>query len=532
MVPSVRSTKYPCSSFNLWQCCKCRHGSMTVAATPSCPMCSHPHCLECYTEVVELSEHRAGSARAPESAPPGWPSIIQRAPSPELIEPPPKPVGISDPGCFGASPPDSSVGDAHGTVAPSDCSSPNAGMATPTTPTTPATSATPTTPSTSPTGATSSSNSGSDWEDDGGGDERYYMERHEVAEELFTRPPGFPQSVDPTDPLFELLFSRYQQWRQSPATHTPAGSGGSNSGDMQGISSRTSTEAGANANSQEEREGSEESEVREVTESSPGSLQAQARDLRFLFACPFWKHNRVDWKGCFGYKLRRIRDVKQHLKRKHSKPLHCGRCGEELHTGDRMNDHQPHTAFCHPRQLERRWLSEAQKKSLEKRSSGTPEKQWYAMWDIIFPQHPQPNSPYLDGSLSEDLNLFLEFLLNEGPSIIQQASQSDNFGYPPTTQNRRFMQMGLRRVYELWASAQAADSRHPESAVPATETEREEQSPAALGNWSPALAMEVTAETQHSEMESRNDIGDDQAIGNIFDFDAYYGDHPPLFPGS
>lgn len=47
---------------------------------------------------------------------------------------------------------------------------------------------------------------------------------------------------------------------------------------------------------------------------------------RKLFACPFWKKEARKHRDCFSMKLSRIRDVKQHLLRRHTPEFYCQRC--------------------------------------------------------------------------------------------------------------------------------------------------------------------------------------------------------------
>ena len=100
-------------------------------------------------------------------------------------------------------------------------------------------------------------------------------------------------------------------------------------------------------------------------------------------------------------------------------------------------------------------MSEAQQQALKKRSTGTLEGQWYAIWDIIFPSHRRPFSPYLDGSLSEDLSSFLEFYLSTGAELVRQSSRPNHLGDVFATEAtvQHYLQMGLQLIYGRWASA-------------------------------------------------------------------------------
>lgn len=47
-------------------------------------------------------------------------------------------------------------------------------------------------------------------------------------------------------------------------------------------------------------------------------------------ACPFYKRNQVRHSNCLHFRLKRIKDVKQHLLRKHKQPYYCPICGLEF----------------------------------------------------------------------------------------------------------------------------------------------------------------------------------------------------------
>jgi hypothetical protein len=134
-----------------------------------------------------------------------------------------------------------------------------------------------------------------------------------------------------------------------------------------------------------------------------------------LLACPFWKGNEATWKHCFRYKLKRIRDVKLHLRRVHARSF-CVRCGGEFEGRQTLDAHYAFTPPCATRSFLRKWLSEDQKESLAKRSNPkfTIEQQWYAIWDIVYPGRPRPDSPYADQSLSERSELISRVLPDRG----------------------------------------------------------------------------------------------------------------------
>lgn len=126
-------------------------------------------------------------------------------------------------------------------------------------------------------------------------------------------------------------------------------------------------------------------------------------------ACPYWKKDRVQYHRCIKG-VKRIKDVKQHLRRCHVKPEQCDRCGkcfgvsveddnagndeedveaalrEHLREGNcKVDDFQPAEGLT-PRQL-------SAFGSYANRLEST-EEQWYSMWRTIFPGLKAPSSPF------------------------------------------------------------------------------------------------------------------------------------------
>ncbi|KAK3319772.1 hypothetical protein B0T19DRAFT_433020 [Cercophora scortea] len=106
-----------------------------------------------------------------------------------------------------------------------------------------------------------------------------------------------------------------------------------------------------------------------------------------LLACPVYKLCPYQYPNCKQFRLRRMKDVKQHIYRRHMKPQLC--------------DPYHHNASppANPGNI---FISETQKKALglQYSSRNKPiEEQWHTMWNIIFPGKPQPRSIYLDSQV-------------------------------------------------------------------------------------------------------------------------------------
>ncbi|KAK1674213.1 hypothetical protein BDP55DRAFT_190563 [Colletotrichum godetiae] len=74
----------------------------------------------------------------------------------------------------------------------------------------------------------------------------------------------------------------------------------------------------------------------ELAEDDEANVKFQSR----YFACPFYRNNAARHTACLGLKMLRIRDVKQHLQRRHSEPLYyCTTCYKRFTTVSEKSQH-------------------------------------------------------------------------------------------------------------------------------------------------------------------------------------------------
>jgi hypothetical protein len=147
-------------------------------------------------------------------------------------------------------------------------------------------------------------------------------------------------------------------------------------------------------------------------------------DKKLLLACPFYKKDQVKYMNCLKrFELKRIRDVKQHLWRKHRTPqFYCPTCWETFEAESGRDDHltarncqtRPKPAYD--------GISEAQKQDLGRRvdTNATEEMQWYSVWDIVFPGEPRPAMVYLGNELEEVVSMIRDFWTSNGQRFVSQ----------------------------------------------------------------------------------------------------------------
>ncbi|KAK7713695.1 hypothetical protein SLS63_012010 [Diaporthe eres] len=101
--------------------------------------------------------------------------------------------------------------------------------------------------------------------------------------------------------------------------------------------------------------------------------------------------------------------------------------------------------------------------ALHKKSnpSLSTEEQWFAIWDIVFPDKPRPSSPYINDSLSEDATQLQEVIINQWPSIL--ASVADAHVDTDRLEQEHLIRATLNRLLDAF-SAQQDTMRAAESA--------------------------------------------------------------------
>jgi len=187
-----------------------------------------------------------------------------------------------------------------------------------------------------------------------------------------------------------------------------------------------------------------------------------------LFACVFFKRDPVRYHACGKAGQKRIRDVKQHLRRKHYDPFYCSRCWLTFSSEHHRDEHtRAQDCDLLPEQ-NRDQLSWEQIMALGKKVNHklSPSLQWFSVWDIIFPGRPRPASPFIDPELSEQLSSFRNYYSLRGPDIIFAALSERNlinWDLPNeerdlATFGRAILSDSLDRVFETWLENQRLSS--------------------------------------------------------------------------
>jgi hypothetical protein len=205
-----------------------------------------------------------------------------------------------------------------------------------------------------------------------------------------------------------------------------------------------------------------------------GQGKASQRSL----ACPYLKFDPIKHRSCCAKQLSRIRDVKQHLSRRHTPERYCQRCLETNFPDEQSLDRHINLNTCPLKDralLE--GLSHQQQRQLSRKSNPnlSEEDQWFAIWEITFPKTlfpglRRPISAYMDTGLSMDMRLFREYCSNHGPSTLTEQIESDPAwsGSEITAEQRRVylervIVQGINSLFEGYLRSNISSDSAPSS---------------------------------------------------------------------
>ncbi|KAK0613636.1 hypothetical protein B0T14DRAFT_282884 [Immersiella caudata] len=193
----------------------------------------------------------------------------------------------------------------------------------------------------------------------------------------------------------QYILGHFQAWT---AAGNGAGTSGqptpSNQGEPSRKRGRNGTGKGVSQGYDDEDDNDEE-----MSQHSPNYSRKKPRGDKEspTFACPFLKKDPIAHQQCCMFVLSRIRDVKQHLRRRHQMPIYCPRCVKIFDNEDDRDEHVVEMN-CPRRPGKPDGITERQKKALSEKApaSQSPETQWFGIFKILFPDHETlPQSPYM-----------------------------------------------------------------------------------------------------------------------------------------
>ncbi|KAG8159981.1 hypothetical protein KVR01_010618 [Diaporthe batatas] len=139
----------------------------------------------------------------------------------------------------------------------------------------------------------------------------------------------------------------------------------------------------------------------------------------------------------------------------HIRQLSCSSCSPSSHTLDGITD--------------------SQREKLEKKSASnaSPEAQWFAVFDILFPGHDHPESPYIDNELLQDITLYQDFLTSNGPRILSNILTQQGvvtWNLPNEERDLAALQQtvfeeGLRTIFDQWVARSTSASSNDDANI-------------------------------------------------------------------
>lgn len=144
-----------------------------------------------------------------------------------------------------------------------------------------------------------------------------------------------------------------------------------------------------------------------------------------LLACPFYKRKPIRYSRCLLFRLRRNKDVKQHLRRRHVQPHYCAFCGEQFESQADLKSHERRRSCIQEEFDEPDGVTEDQSRMLTSRVSRkkTEAQQWFEIWTILFPDTERPDSAYVESPAVEIISTFHGYWNEIGEEVVTEALQ-------------------------------------------------------------------------------------------------------------
>ncbi|SPO07607.1 uncharacterized protein DNG_10302 [Cephalotrichum gorgonifer] len=178
-------------------------------------------------------------------------------------------------------------------------------------------------------------------------------------------------------------------------------------------------------------------------------------DPQRIFACPFYLRDPTTHRRCVKFALKRIKDVKQHLNRRHSRPDHyCPICHKVFRTSA-LRDSHIRGRSCHIRAPPLQTLSDGisadQRMELKRRvdRNHSAERQYMQIWETVFPGVNAPASVYLDSRASETVLIMRRVWERDGQGIIESVVTDPHSGVSTGGEAVYIMDRDLRAVVAM-----------------------------------------------------------------------------------
>jgi hypothetical protein len=239
---------------------------------------------------------------------------------------------------------------------------------------------------------------------------------------------GFSAAIDVSLAEFQVSASR-----NNTSGHNCHQASSKSKGTAPSADSKSSTESyqprivPKRSRKEEGQNGEDEDDGHDSDHEPAGNRGTKARkkeDQTLTFACPFWKRDPYHQTDCMNYKLKRFRDVKQHLQGKHYEP-YFPICYQTFSSPSDRDDHirsKSYDSQSRPAPNSLNGVSQEAKTRLSSRIDRPTNaiQQWYFIWDTLFRGEPRPESPYLGTVFEENFGMIRDVWAREGSDIIDK----------------------------------------------------------------------------------------------------------------
>lgn len=154
----------------------------------------------------------------------------------------------------------------------------------------------------------------------------------------------------------------------------------------------------------------------------PGKSQKEK-----TFACPLYRMDPMRHMDCISLKLMRIRDVKQHINRKHTRVTYYSpRCWATFPSPTSWEKHII-DGSCKPKVTENHISVLGVSKDMQRRLASRVDRklssseQWYTIWRIIFGGATKKPNPYLGTVVEETVGMMKDYWQQEGDEIVRDV---------------------------------------------------------------------------------------------------------------
>lgn len=168
--------------------------------------------------------------------------------------------------------------------------------------------------------------------------------------------------------------------------------------------------------------------LRQTHTHEPKSENNQTKqESKGAIACPFLKKSPERYRCCQKYSFQRIKEVKQHLRRRHMvNGFFCLRCQMPFESHSELMLHIKQGRACKAQEPLHDLITEHQRLLLQQYPSRgkSLEQQWYDVWDIIFPGLPRPKDIYVQTEAEETIKSLWNFWHEKKRDILGEVFES------------------------------------------------------------------------------------------------------------